>query len=228
MKWAMPKELLMEKGYQLPTKLPVGVSLRIPLPDLNKSHRLSVDGRVWTDKNSAENKTRAQIQLPNCALLGNLIAARELVKDKQYRAAWQAANAAIDTRPYHPEAYLLLAEIAKAAGHGAVAQKCAQQAKALAPGWKGPGQFLKAGKTSAQPAKELAEMMNRFEIDSKRAARLSVCLIVRNEEKFLGQCLASIRDVAAQIVVLDTGSTDRTIAIAKEHGAEVYHFAWSG
>jgi tetratricopeptide (TPR) repeat protein len=57
--------------------------------------------------------------------------------------------------------------------------------------------------------------------------RLSVCLIAKNEEKFLGQCLRSIRDVANQIVVVDTGSTDRTVAIAQEHGAEVHHFTWS-
>ncbi len=51
-------------------------------------------------------------------------------------------------------------------------------------------------------------------------------MIVKNEEAFLGRCLDSVRDVAAQIVVVDTGSTDRTIDIAKEHGAEVHHFAW--
>ncbi len=56
--------------------------------------------------------------------------------------------------------------------------------------------------------------------------RLSVCLIVKNEEKFLGQCLKSVRGVAAQIVVVDTGSTDRTVEIAREHGAEVHAFAW--
>ena len=53
-----------------------------------------------------------------------------------------------------------------------------------------------------------------------------MCLIVKNEEKFLGQCLASVRGVADQMVVVDTGSTDRTVEIAKEHGAEVHPFAW--
>lgn len=55
---------------------------------------------------------------------------------------------------------------------------------------------------------------------------LSVCLIVKNEESCLGDCLASVRPVADQIVVVDTGSTDRTVAIAREHGAEVYSFRW--
>src|SRR5207247_1852525 len=55
--------------------------------------------------------------------------------------------------------------------------------------------------------------------------RLTICLIARNEEKFLGQCLKSVRDLARQIIVVDTGSTDRTVEIAKEHGAEVHSFA---
>ena len=49
---------------------------------------------------------------------------------------------------------------------------------------------------------------------------------MKNEEKFLPQCLESIRDIAEQIVVVDTGSTDRTIDIAKKFGAEVYNFSW--
>jgi glycosyltransferase involved in cell wall biosynthesis len=64
------------------------------------------------------------------------------------------------------------------------------------------------------------------EIQNPQQNRLSVCLIVKNEEKFLGQCLKSVRDLASQIVVVDTGSTDRTVEIAKEYGAEVYSFAW--
>ncbi len=56
--------------------------------------------------------------------------------------------------------------------------------------------------------------------------KLSVCMIVKNEESFLAECLQSVKDVADQIVVVDTGSTDRTVAIAKQFGAEVHHFTW--
>lgn len=55
---------------------------------------------------------------------------------------------------------------------------------------------------------------------------LSVCLIVRDEEEMLGDCLASVADLADQLVVVDTGSNDRTIEIARECGAEVHHFEW--
>ena len=51
-------------------------------------------------------------------------------------------------------------------------------------------------------------------------------MIVKNEEQFLAQCLKSIHGLAEQIVVVDTGSTDRTVEIAKSFGAEIYSFAW--
>jgi hypothetical protein len=55
---------------------------------------------------------------------------------------------------------------------------------------------------------------------------LSVCIIARNEEKNLPRALASVRGLADEIVVADTGSTDRTVELAKEHGAVVCHFPW--
>lgn len=51
-------------------------------------------------------------------------------------------------------------------------------------------------------------------------------MIVRNEEHFLEACLTSIRDVVHEIVVGDTGSTDRTPEIARDFGARLYHISW--
>jgi predicted Zn-dependent protease len=51
-------------------------------------------------------------------------------------------------------------------------------------------------------------------------------MIVKNEQRFLAQCLKSIRGFATQLIVVDTGSTDRTVEIAREFGAEIYSFAW--
>jgi len=55
---------------------------------------------------------------------------------------------------------------------------------------------------------------------------LSLCIIVKNEEISLPQCLNSVKDVVEEIVVLDTGSSDRTVEIARQFGAKVYHFTW--
>lgn len=52
--------------------------------------------------------------------------------------------------------------------------------------------------------------------------RLSVCMIVKDEESILRRCLDSVEEAADEIVVLDTGSSDRTMEIAKEYGAIVF------
>jgi tetratricopeptide (TPR) repeat protein len=55
---------------------------------------------------------------------------------------------------------------------------------------------------------------------------LSLCMIVKNEELALPKCLGSVKGVVDEMVVLDTGSGDRTPEIAREFGARVYHFEW--
>lgn len=55
---------------------------------------------------------------------------------------------------------------------------------------------------------------------------LSLCMIVKNEQASLPQALNSVKDIVDEMIVLDTGSTDQTIDIAKEFGAKVYHFEW--
>ena len=55
---------------------------------------------------------------------------------------------------------------------------------------------------------------------------LSAAMIVRNEERFLRDCLESLKDVADEIVIVDTGSTDRTKEIAARYGARLFEFPW--
>jgi glycosyltransferase involved in cell wall biosynthesis len=57
---------------------------------------------------------------------------------------------------------------------------------------------------------------------------ISVCLIVKNEENYLADCLASVKDWVNEIVVVDTGSIDKTVEIAKDYGAKVSNFEWIG
>ncbi|MBI2267562.1 MAG: tetratricopeptide repeat protein [Armatimonadetes bacterium] len=55
---------------------------------------------------------------------------------------------------------------------------------------------------------------------------LSLCMIVRDEEKTLQKCLDSVRGVVDEIVIVDTGSTDRTRDIAREAGARILESPW--
>lgn len=59
-------------------------------------------------------------------------------------------------------------------------------------------------------------------------ASVSACLIVKNEEELLPACLESIRNWVDEIIVVDTGSTDRTMEIARSFGAKVYEHPWEG
>lgn len=61
----------------------------------------------------------------------------------------------------------------------------------------------------------------------KTTGLLSLCVIAKNEENCIARMLGSVRDVADEIVLVDTGSTDKTPTIAHEHGARVIRYQWS-
>lgn len=77
---------------------------------------------------------------------------------------------------------------------------------------------------SEKEKKEMKEISDASK--SKQRPTISACLMVKNEEKFLPQCLQSIRDYVDEIIVVDTGSTDNTMNIAGEFGARVYEHPW--
>lgn len=62
----------------------------------------------------------------------------------------------------------------------------------------------------------------------QRPPRLSLCMIVKNEEEVLDACLASVRGFVDEICIVDTGSTDGTLKIAEAHGARIDHHPWTG
>lgn len=55
---------------------------------------------------------------------------------------------------------------------------------------------------------------------------ISLCMIARNEEKFLPKCLESVKGLVDEMIVVDTGSDDKTIEIAGSFGAKVLHYRW--
>lgn len=71
---------------------------------------------------------------------------------------------------------------------------------------------------------------NRLRHDKKgtlgRMATISLCMIVKNEEKFLEGCLLSVQGIVDEIVIVDTGSTDGTLEIAQRYGAKIISFQW--
>lgn len=153
--------------------------------------------------------------------LGSLETAQRWERSGAFDEAWSACLDAIGERPFHPEAFVQLASIATAAGELRTAREALHRAQALAPGWDVARElaagFGRRGDGHGVPG--------RFTLPP-RQSRLSVCLIVKNEERFLDSCLASIVPVAHEIVVVDTGSTDRTVEIARRHEARLASFRW--
>jgi tetratricopeptide (TPR) repeat protein len=69
---------------------------------------------------------------------------------------------------------------------------------------------------SARPRRELP----------LQPVKISLCMIARNEESQLRNCLLSVADLVNEVIVVDTGSTDRTKEIARQCGAKVFDFPW--
>lgn len=56
---------------------------------------------------------------------------------------------------------------------------------------------------------------------------ISLCMIVKNEERVLARCLDSVADLVDEIVIVDTGSTDKTKEIAAKYTDKIYDFVWT-
>ena len=57
-------------------------------------------------------------------------------------------------------------------------------------------------------------------------ATISLCMIVKNEEKMLAGCLETVKNIADEIIIVDTGSVDKTVEVAKKYNAKIFNFAW--
>ena len=68
-----------------------------------------------------------------------------------------------------------------------------------------------------------------MELSAKKfeALKLSACWIARNEEKTLPRSIASVKDYVDELIVVDTGSTDKTVEVAEELGAKVFKHEWA-
>ncbi len=190
---------------------PAETSLKLEIPDLPQA--------------VAPAAGMGPIELPPTALVARLKGGYELMNKEDWLGAWKFGLHALKLRPFHPEAYVMLGQIAQSAGHIELARQCGERALQLTPHFDLAVDFM-----SALPAKGKKHKLNWPALPVARAGAapsLTVCVIAKDEEKFISRCLTSIRSLAAQIVLVDTGSTDRTVEIAKELGAEVHYFKWN-
>ncbi|MCP4706534.1 MAG: tetratricopeptide repeat protein [candidate division Zixibacteria bacterium] len=83
--------------------------------------------------------------------------------------------------------------------------------------------IVEKGLNNCYQVQELQLLKKSF----KNKATISACMIVKNEEEMLPNCLESIRSWVDEIIIVDTGSTDKTVEIAKSYGAKVYNQEWT-
>jgi len=76
-------------------------------------------------------------------------------------------------------------------------------------------------------AKSLRDKIGPKEVDKSSEDTISLCMIVKNEEKNIGGCLKKIKPLVDEMIVVDTGSTDMTKDIARAFGAKVHDFKWN-
>ena len=57
-------------------------------------------------------------------------------------------------------------------------------------------------------------------------ATISLCMIVKNEEMHIARCLDSVAGLVDEIVIVDTGSTDRTVEIVSNYTSNVFSYEW--
>ncbi len=88
-----------------------------------------------------------------------------------------------------------------------------------------PGFNLNDGITIFDENRHPDRVRRQFD-ELKHRANISLCMIVKNEERVLNQCLESAKPYFKEIIVVDTGSTDRTKEIARDHGVKLIESTW--
>jgi len=70
------------------------------------------------------------------------------------------------------------------------------------------------------------QIVDLTEVRSRRKGTISCCMIARDEEYFIQDAILSVKDLVDEVVVVDTGSVDRTMELARGLGARVFNFSW--
>ncbi|MCZ4496604.1 MAG: glycosyltransferase, partial [Thermoleophilia bacterium] len=151
----------------------------------------------------------------------------------------------LEETPHEPELLDMLGLASYELGHTSHARRLFEAVRTIEPTHERARAHLRACKERAkrgvgslptvpeQHSPEFTRSRTRVKEIAERATRLqdrtiSLCMIVKDEEEMLPGCLAAVAEHVDQIVIVDTGSTDRTREIAEEYGALVVDFAWNG
>lgn len=142
-----------------------------------------------------------------------------------YEQRFQVAQRAAADFPELPEFQAELAECLAYRFDYAAAVAAAKRALALFPGYQGlePMQFDAAAAAMVQKRIGLWEQIQ----ERQGTLRISACAIVKDEAADIVRWIASVRQYADEIVLVDTGSTDGTAELARKAGVTVHSYVWA-
>lgn len=172
---------------------------------------------------------------PNLALAHTAMGLA-LARQGETAAAEESLRRAVALNANDLAARVALADICQRQGRPLEAVPFIQQTLAAAPFDEGARDALKRLRKSVEASvgrqhptavelHKLAAQVKQRHAGAK-VPPVSLCLITKNEEENLPRVIESVRGLASEIIVVDTGSTDDTVAVAQRLGARVEHFTW--
>ena len=160
------------------------------------------------------------INPPKCSKLGSLKALYEALGTKIKSNITNEYDKVLNIRPFHPEAHLQLIDYYLQNNMEQDAISILQKLINITPEWPLIQKLFKSF--------EKSHGLNKKEFSFDPMTMLSICLIVKNEENNIGRCLSSLSQITnKEIIIVDTGSTDRTKIIANQYQAEIIDHKWN-
>jgi tetratricopeptide (TPR) repeat protein len=149
------------------------------------------------------------------------------IKLGDFIAATRSLEGCIEANPADADAHNLLGEILMLFESFDLARARFEEAARLDPTGPARGNLQTLDRNARRSARTVVKTADLPDPAGPGPwPTISACLIVKDEEANLARCLGSVRHVVDEIVVVDTGSTDRTVEIARQYGARVFHFPW--
>jgi len=147
--------------------------------------------------------------------IGNLKTVIEQIENEEYNNALLECFELLKVRPFHPEAILQIVDLYFRIGDDNNAKKYINILYHLTPRWDISIRLYN-------------KYLSAYDFYKPNDPIFSICMIVKNEEKNLERCLRSIKQCKNyEIIIVDTGSTDKTLKIAKSHNAKIFKYKWN-
>ncbi|MBM3268964.1 MAG: tetratricopeptide repeat protein [Candidatus Sericytochromatia bacterium] len=149
----------------------------------------------------------------------------------QHDKAILAGKRAIELAPFNGDAYNVLGVALFAVGWAKTGELAFKKAQEFSPEHATAREnqlecirMVREGRDLPEPA----EVESIRKLLDTRLPTVSLCMIVKNEEIFLEECLQSVQGAVDEICIVDTGSTDSTVEIARKFGAKIGYHEWNG